>query len=157
MNVKVGNNSIVAGDYTTYDGIRIGLLQRHTYNGSFLEFVAEKGFNCEIVYYETPTELSNALVNDEVDALVSSSTHPCHGSPGREGNPYRCHDCQCLCRGRGKVQGGRYERPFGQALQGGPAGCLHCGPGQVIGTLFIKQIRSGIQQFLRDAAPGGLS
>ena len=72
MNVKVGNNTIVAGDYTTYDGIRIGLLQRHTYNGSFLEFVAEKGFNCEIVYYETPTELSNALVNDEVDALVNS-------------------------------------------------------------------------------------
>lgn len=90
-------------------------------------------------------------------ALVSSSTHLRHGSPGREGNPDRCHDCQCLCRGRGKVQGGRYERPFGQALQGGPAGCLHCGPGQVIGTLFIKQIRSGIQQFLRDAAPGGLS
>ncbi len=31
MNVKVGNSHVVAGDYSTYNGLRIGLLQRHTY------------------------------------------------------------------------------------------------------------------------------
>ena len=72
MNVKVGNTKVVAGDYSTYDGLRIGLLRRHTYNDSFLEFVKEKGFTCEIIYYETPTELSEALVNGDVDALVNS-------------------------------------------------------------------------------------
>ena len=72
MNVKVGNDKIVAGDYSTYEGIRIGLLRRHTYNERFLEFVKKKGFDCEIVYYDTPTELTNALVNDDVDALVNS-------------------------------------------------------------------------------------
>ena len=72
MNVKVGNTKIVSGDYSTYDGIRIGLLQRHTYNDKFLAFVDEKGFDCEIVYYDTPTELTNALINDDVDALVNS-------------------------------------------------------------------------------------
>ena len=72
MNVKVGNTSIVAGDYSTYNGIRVGLLRRHTYNNAFLEFVKEKGFDCEIFYYETPTELTNALINDDVDALVNS-------------------------------------------------------------------------------------
>ena len=72
MNIKVGNERIVAGDYSTYNGIRVGFLQRHTYNGVFLDFVKEKGFDCDIIYYETPTELSNALVNDEVDALVNS-------------------------------------------------------------------------------------
>ena len=72
MNVKVGNTAIVARDYSTYDGIRVGLLQRHTYNDNFLDFVREKGFRCQVVYYDTPTELSNALVNDEVDALVNS-------------------------------------------------------------------------------------
>ena len=41
-------------------------------NDAFLEFTKEKGFSCEIVYYETPTELTNALINDEVDALVNS-------------------------------------------------------------------------------------
>ncbi len=72
MNVKVGNNKFKAGDYSTYEGMRIGLLRRHTYNGAFLEFVEEKGFTAQIVYYETPTELSNALVDGEVDALVNS-------------------------------------------------------------------------------------
>ena len=72
MNIKVGNTKIIAGDYSTYNGIRVGLLKRHTYNDTFLEFAKEKGFDCEIVYYETPTELTNALINDEVDALVNS-------------------------------------------------------------------------------------
>ena len=72
MNVKVGNNKIVAGDYSTYDGIRIGLLKRHTYNERFIQFAEDKGFDFQIIYYETPTELSNALINDEVDALVNS-------------------------------------------------------------------------------------
>ena len=72
MNVKVGNEKIVAGDYSTYDGIRIGLLKRHTYNNSFIEFADQKGFDYTIVYYDTPTELTNALINDEVDALVNS-------------------------------------------------------------------------------------
>ncbi len=75
MNVKVGNTKVVAGDYSTYEGLRIGLLQRHTYNESFLAFAEEKGFDCEIIYYDTPTELSNALINDEVDALVNSYIH----------------------------------------------------------------------------------
>ena len=34
--------------------------------------VAFYAFDCDIIYYETPTELSNALVNDEVDALANS-------------------------------------------------------------------------------------
>ena len=72
MNVKVGNNRVISGVYSTYEGLRIGLLQRHTYNDKFLTWVEEKGFDCEIVYYDTPTELSNALINDEVDALVNS-------------------------------------------------------------------------------------
>lgn len=72
MNVKRGNNQIVAGDYSTYNGLKIGLLERHTYNDSFRAFVKEKGFDCDIVYYKTPTELSNALIDGEVDALVDS-------------------------------------------------------------------------------------
>ena len=72
MNVKVGNRKVVAGDYSTYDGLRIGLLRRHTYNDKFIAFTEEKGFNCEILYYETPAELSNALIHDEVDAIVNS-------------------------------------------------------------------------------------
>ena len=69
---KRGNTSVKAGDYSTYNGLKIGLLERHTYNYKFLAFTKEKGFECEIVYYKTPTELSNALIKGEVDALVDS-------------------------------------------------------------------------------------
>ena len=72
MNAKVGNTSIVPGDYSTYNGLRIGLLERHTYNGAFVKFVEENHIDCDIVYYDTPTDLSNALVNDKVDAIVNS-------------------------------------------------------------------------------------
>ena len=72
MNVKVGNTKVVAGDYETYNGLRIGLLSRHTYNQKVLDFLEEKNVSCDIIYYETPTELTNALINDEVDALVNS-------------------------------------------------------------------------------------
>ena len=72
MNVKVGNTNVIPGDYSTYEGLRVGLLERHTYNDSFLEFTKEKGFSCEIFYYETPTELSDALISGEVDAVVNS-------------------------------------------------------------------------------------
>lgn len=72
MNVKRGNDKVVAGDYSTYNGLKIGLLERHTYNDKFIQFTKEKGFDCEIVYYATPTELSNALISGEVDALVNS-------------------------------------------------------------------------------------
>lgn len=72
MNVKVGNNKVVEGDYSTYNGLRIGLLARHTYNPQFLEWAESKGFTYEIKYYETQTELSKALIDNEIDALVNS-------------------------------------------------------------------------------------
>ena len=72
MNVKRGNTSVISGDYSTYDGLKIGLLKRHTYNDKFIQFTKEKGFDCDIVYYMTPADLSNALISGEVDALVNS-------------------------------------------------------------------------------------
>ena len=72
MDVKLNNRSIIAGDYSTYEGIRIGLLSRHTYNGKFENFAKSKGFSYELFYYETPAELTNALITGEVDAIVNS-------------------------------------------------------------------------------------
>ena len=76
MNVKAGNTKVVAGDYSTYNGLKIGLLRRHTYNDAFKEFAKEKGFTCEILYYETPTELTNALIDGKVDAVVNEKSNP---------------------------------------------------------------------------------
>lgn len=72
MNVKVSNTQIVAGDYASYNGMRIGLLEGHSYNASILQFAAEKGFACEAVYYQTQADLNRALVENDVDAVVNS-------------------------------------------------------------------------------------
>lgn len=42
MNVRAGNKNGVAGDYSTYDGLRVGLLTRHTYNYEFIRFAEAK-------------------------------------------------------------------------------------------------------------------
>lgn len=72
ITTKVGNKQIIAGDYDTYDGMKVGLLKRHTYNGKFEDFAKSKGFSCKISYYDTPGQLTSALINGKVDALVNS-------------------------------------------------------------------------------------
>ena len=63
---------IISGDYSTYQGIKIGLLERHTYNSRFENLAKSKGFSYEITYYDTPEKLTQTLINGEVDALVNS-------------------------------------------------------------------------------------
>lgn len=75
LNTKMGNETIIPGDYETYDGMKVGLLKRHTYNEEFLGFAEEKGFYCQVVYYETPAALADALVSGEVDAVQNSYVH----------------------------------------------------------------------------------
>lgn len=48
------------------------LLESHSYNASILQFAAEKGFACEVVYYQTQAELNRALVENDVDTVVNS-------------------------------------------------------------------------------------
>ena len=66
-----GQHDVVAGDYSTYKWLRASVFAVHTHNDSFAEFAKEKALTV-IIYYETPTELTDALINDEVDALVNS-------------------------------------------------------------------------------------
>lgn len=72
LTVKVGNTAIIPQNYTTYNGLRIGLLKSATYNEHFLRWADEKGFSYEVVYYPTQGELSSALINNDVDALLNS-------------------------------------------------------------------------------------
>ena len=72
MNIKVSNSKVVAGDYATYEGMRIGLLQSQTCNDGFLQWADEKGFAYTVTYYDTLADLTNALKEDKVDAIVDS-------------------------------------------------------------------------------------
>ena len=73
LTVKAGNRSIVAGDYSTYDGMIVGVSRTgNGRNDSFKAYAAEHGFRYTLVSYDTDEELSSALRTGEITAAVSN-------------------------------------------------------------------------------------
>ena len=73
MTIRKNNHAIIAQDYSTYNGIRVGLLNGNAPNKDFEEFSKEKGFTYTPVYFDKVSDMESALQSDSVDALVSSS------------------------------------------------------------------------------------
>ncbi len=71
--VKADNTAVVAGDYSTYDGLKIGMLDGNSKNDNFHDFSVNHSFTYEPVYFETEDELSQALQDGKVDGIVSGS------------------------------------------------------------------------------------
>ena len=71
--VKSGNEEIVEGDYTTYDGITVGMLEGNSKNANFEKFAEKHNFTFHPVYFADQEELTEALQNEEVDAAVTGS------------------------------------------------------------------------------------
>ncbi len=73
VTVKSGNQSIVDGDYSTYDGITVGMLAGNSKNANFEQFAQEHSFTFQPVYFNEQEDLNEALQNEEVDAAVTGS------------------------------------------------------------------------------------
>ena len=73
LTVKAGNNSVVEGDYSTYDGLTVGMLEGNSKNGNFERFAEEHSFTFTPVYFADQSALTDALQNGEVDAAVTGS------------------------------------------------------------------------------------
>ncbi len=71
--VKAGNTRVKAGDYATYDGLTIGMLENNSKNDNFVRFAEEHQFQYKPVYFGTEQELTEALQNEEVDGIVTGS------------------------------------------------------------------------------------
>lgn len=73
LTTKDGNDRIVSKDYSTYDGMRVGLLEKSTKNNLFESFSKEKGFSYEPIFYSDYTSMNEDLQKGEIDAIVSSN------------------------------------------------------------------------------------
>lgn len=73
MTVRSDNDSIIAQDYTTYDGIRIALLRGNSRNDDLAKFAKEHDFTYQPVFFDGTKEMEEALQNGTVDAIVTSS------------------------------------------------------------------------------------
>ncbi|WP_165079206.1 MULTISPECIES: response regulator [unclassified Desulfovibrio] len=70
---KLQNTHLRAGDYETYDGMRIGAVAGSSQNRYLPDFAKDKGFTYTLIEYESPSELSDALQKGDVDAILSSN------------------------------------------------------------------------------------
>ena len=73
VTIRKNNHAIIAQDYSTYNGMRVGMLNGNAINKDFEEFSKEKEFTYTPVYFDKVSDMESALQSDGVDALVSSS------------------------------------------------------------------------------------
>jgi len=79
MTVKSGDTRIASGDYSTYDGIRVGVIRDNSHAEKFAKFAQEKGFSYTQVPYDSLEDLEAALQEGgAIDACVTSSLRPLH-------------------------------------------------------------------------------
>lgn len=73
LTVRSDNSTIVMHDYSTYEGIRVAMLNGNTRNDDFASFAEQNGFSYIPVYFDTSGEMTLALQSGTVDAVVTSS------------------------------------------------------------------------------------
>lgn len=71
--VRSDNFDIVAHDYNTYNGIRVGMLEGSSRNEDFSKFASENHFVYEPYYFKLHTQLEEALEVGNIDAILTSS------------------------------------------------------------------------------------
>ena len=73
LTVRSDNSTIVDGNYSTYNGMHVALLNGNTRNEEFADFADNKGFTYVPSYFDTTAEMDEALQSGNVDAIVTSS------------------------------------------------------------------------------------
>lgn len=76
--VKAGNTNVIAKEYSTYNGLKIGMLKGNSKNDNFYNFSLSHGFKYDPVYFDTEDELSRELQSGNVDGIVSGSLRSLH-------------------------------------------------------------------------------
>ena len=71
--VKEDNQSVVPEDYSTYDGLRIALIEENASNDELSVLSTSKHFRYQPVYYKSLNDGADALQKGNVDAIVKSS------------------------------------------------------------------------------------
>ena len=72
LSIRADETRYSSGDYSTYNNMKVGLIENNTQNDILKEFSKKKGFKYEEVYRSNADELAIALRNGEIDAIISS-------------------------------------------------------------------------------------
>ena len=74
LTVKAGDNRFLSEDHSSYDGIRVGMIEGNSRNDSFAAFAEKNGFTYEPVLFEDTDKMIEALqTGQQIDAIVTSN------------------------------------------------------------------------------------
>ncbi len=73
LSIQAENTEIRSGDYSTYDGMTVGLLSGSSQNHSLPSFAEENGFTYHTREYDDPGQLEADLQNGTIDAILTST------------------------------------------------------------------------------------
>ena len=73
LSVAESNRDIIGGNYSTYDGMRIGLLEGSTQNEKLEDYAEKHGFSYVPVMFKEADDLTEALAEGSIDAILTSN------------------------------------------------------------------------------------
>ncbi len=73
LSIQAQNTEIRSGDYSTYDGMTVGILAGSSQNQSLPDFAKENGFTYQPREYDDPGRLEADLQNGTIDAILTSN------------------------------------------------------------------------------------
>ncbi|MBD5131088.1 MAG: response regulator [Clostridiales bacterium] len=73
LSIRVDNTELHRGDYSSYDGMTIGLVAGSSQNDSLPEWAEQKGFTYKTKEYANSDDLAAALQSGKIDAILSSN------------------------------------------------------------------------------------
>ena len=73
LTIRSDNSTIVDGNYSTYNGMRVALLNGSSRDKEFADFAGNKGFTYDPFYFDTTAEMEEALQSGNVDAIAATS------------------------------------------------------------------------------------
>ncbi len=73
LSIQEQNTNIRSGDYSTYNGMMIGLLAGSSQNESLPDFAEENGFTYYTREYDDTAQLETDLQNGTIDAILTSN------------------------------------------------------------------------------------
>jgi len=73
LSIQARNEKIRSGDYSTYDGMTVGLITGSSQNKSLAGFAVENGFTYRTREYENATQLEADLQSGAIDAILTST------------------------------------------------------------------------------------
>ena len=79
LTIKAGNVKYTIDNFSTFEGIRVGMIEGNSRNQDFAEFAAEKGFGYVPVMFGDTDSLVRALQSENIDAIVTSSLRATSG------------------------------------------------------------------------------